>query len=71
MSCMFQLYFLCKKAENKYGGDPSNAKHTSTTPLHDSRTYSAHFKHTHISWFMQNIFSDMINEQGQNVSNHD
>jgi len=53
------------------GEIPRHAKHTSTTPLHDLGTYSAHFKHTHISWFMQNIFSDMINEQGQNVSNHD
>jgi len=61
MSCVSLLYFLCKKAENKYGGDPSTCQHTSTTPLHDSGTYSAHVIHAHISWFMQNIVSDMIN----------
>ena len=41
------------------GEIPRHAKHTSTTPLHNSGTHSAHFT-LHISWIMQNIVSNMI-----------
>jgi hypothetical protein len=70
MSCVSLLYF-CKKAENKYGGDPSTCKHTSTTPLHDSGTHSAHlpYTYTHILDYAEYCFRD--DKIKKNVSNHD
>jgi len=63
MSCVSLLYFYVRKQKTSMGEIHRHAKHTSTTRLHDSGTYSAHFTHTYISWIMQNIVSDMINEK--------
>jgi len=63
MPCVSPLYFYTREQETSMGEIPRHAKRTSTPPLHDSGTYSAHFiyTHTHIFWFVQNIVSNMIN----------
>ena len=50
-----------------------HVERTSTTPLHDSGTYSACFIyiHTNTSWFVQNIVSKHDKWKRWNISNHD
>ena len=43
MSCVSLLYFCARKQKTSMGEIPQHAKHTPTTPLHDSGTHSAHF----------------------------
>ena len=46
MSCVSLLYFYTRKQKTSMGEIPQHAKHTSTTPLHDSGTHSAHLPYT-------------------------
>ena len=61
MSCVSLLYFCARKQKTSMGEIPQHAKHTPTTPLHDSGTHSAHFtSYIHLFWIMQITVSDMI-----------